>query len=84
MSASEEVGKHRGTNYMFTSRHQDAGQDRNLQLANGSFESMAKFRHLGMTVRNPNLTHERIKSRLNSCNVCYHSVQNLLVFSSPV
>jgi hypothetical protein len=38
---------------------------------------MAEFRHLGMTVTNPNLTHERIKSTLYSCSACYHSVQNL-------
>jgi hypothetical protein len=31
-----------------------------------------------MTVTNKNLIQEEIKRRLNSGNVCYHSVQNLL------
>jgi hypothetical protein len=29
---------------------------------------------------NQNVIHDKIKSRLNSGNVCYHSVQNLLSF----
>jgi hypothetical protein len=33
---------------------------------------------LGMTVTNQNLIDDEIKSRLNSGNACYHSVQNLL------
>jgi len=33
-----------------------------------------------MTVTNHNCIHEEIKSRLNSGNACYHSVQNLLCF----
>jgi hypothetical protein len=37
-----------------------------------------KFKYLGMTVANQNLIEEKIKRRLNSGNICYHSVQNLL------
>jgi hypothetical protein len=33
---------------------------------------------LGTAVTNQNCIHEEIKSRLDSRNVCYHSVQNLL------
>jgi hypothetical protein len=39
---------------------------------------MAKFRYLGTTVTNQNLTQEDIERRLNSGNACCHSVQNLL------
>jgi hypothetical protein len=49
-----------------------------MQIANRSFENVAQFRYLGMTVTNHNLIQEGIKKRLNSGNVCYHSVQNLL------
>jgi hypothetical protein len=33
---------------------------------------------LGTTVTNQNFIHEEIKSRLNSGNACYHSIQSLL------
>jgi hypothetical protein len=72
------------TNYILLSGYQNPGQNRNLKTANRFFENLAKFRHLGMTVTNKNLICEEIKSRLNSGNVCYHSGQKLIVFSSAV
>jgi hypothetical protein len=39
---------------------------------------MAKFKYLGTTATNQNLFDEEIKSRLNTGNACYHSVQKLL------
>jgi hypothetical protein len=39
---------------------------------------MCQFKYLGTTVTNQNLIQKEIKRRLNSGNVCYHSVQNLL------
>jgi hypothetical protein len=40
--------------------------------------NVAKFRYLKITVTEQNSFHEGIKSKLNSGNVCYHSVQNRL------
>jgi hypothetical protein len=64
--------------YMLLSRHQNAGKNHDIRTGNRCSENVAQFRYLGKTITNQNLIHEEIKRRLNSGNVCYHSVQNLL------
>jgi hypothetical protein len=68
------------TKYMLVSRHQNVGQNRNIKIANRSFENVSQLKYLETIVINQNLMQE-IKWRLNFGNACYHSVQNLL--SSP-
>jgi hypothetical protein len=81
IGASKEVGLEvnaEKTKYMLLSRHQNAGQNRNIKIGDRSFENVAQFKYLGTTVTNKNLIQEEIKRRLNSGNACYHSVQNPL------
>jgi hypothetical protein len=66
------------TKYMLLSRHQNAGQNHDISLANRSFDNVAQFKYLGTTVTNQNLIQEAIKRRQNLGNACYHSVQKLL------
>jgi hypothetical protein len=64
--------------YMIVSRHQKSGQNQNIRIANKSFENVAKFKYLGTTLTYQNDIHDEIRSRLNSGNANYNSVQNLL------
>jgi hypothetical protein len=68
------------TKYMIMSRHQNSRQNQNLRIANELFVKVAKFQYLGTTLTNQNDIHDEIKSRLNSGNICSHSVQNLFFF----
>jgi hypothetical protein len=63
---------------MLLSRLQNVGLNRDIRIANKSFENVSQFKYLGTTVTNQNLIQEEIKMILNSGNACYHSVQNLL------
>jgi hypothetical protein len=53
-------------------------QKHGIKVANRSFEDVAKFKYLGTTLTEQNCMHDEIKSRLNSGNAYYHSVQSLL------
>jgi hypothetical protein len=55
-----------------------AGQKHSIKMANTCFEGVANFKYLGTTLTDQNCIHEEIKSRVNSGNACYHSVQSLL------
>jgi hypothetical protein len=72
LDASKEV-----TKYMLM-LSEKAGQKHSITIANRSFESVTKFKYLGTTLTDQNCMQEEIKSRLNSRNACYHSVQSLL------
>jgi hypothetical protein len=55
---------------MIMSRHPYLGHNENTRIAKKSFEKMAKFKYLGMILKNQNDIH--------SGNACYYSVHNLL------
>jgi hypothetical protein len=55
---------------MLLSRQQNAGQNRDIEIADRSFENVSQLKHLGTRVTNQNLTQEEIKSRFNSGNAC--------------
>jgi hypothetical protein len=70
--ASKEVGLEVNVEkmkFMLVSRHQNAGQNQEIQRTNRTFEYVSQFRYLGTTVTSPNLIQEEIKKkkkRLNS------------------
>jgi hypothetical protein len=63
---------------MLLSRCQNTGQTQSIKIANRSFEDVANFKYLGTTLTDQNCIHEEVKSRINSGNACYHSVQSPL------
>jgi len=81
VAASKETGLETNadkTKYMFMHRDQNTGRSHKINTDNQSFEMVEQFKYLGKTLTNQKSIQEEIKSRLNSGNVCYHSVQNLL------
>jgi ABC-type siderophore export system fused ATPase/permease subunit len=43
------------TKYMLPSRHQNAGQNHDIKIANTAFKNVAQFKYLETTVTNQNL-----------------------------
>jgi hypothetical protein len=81
LEASRDIGLEinvEKTKYIIMSRHQNSGYNQNIRIANELFENVAKFKYLVKTLTNQNDISDEIKSRLNSGNACYYSVQNRL------
>jgi hypothetical protein len=80
LDTSKEVGLQvnpEKTKYMLMSRYQKVGKSITQKYRKGSFKEVAKCRYLGTKLTNQNCMREEIKSRLNSGNACYRSVQIL-------
>jgi hypothetical protein len=81
IDASKEVGLEvnaEKTKYVFLPRHQNAGQNRDINIGNRCFSNVTQFKYFGMAPTNQNFMQDEIKRRWNSGNACYHSFQNLL------
>jgi len=63
---------------MAMSWDQNAGKNHNIKVDNKSFERVDEFKYLGTILMKQNSIQEKIKTRLNSENTCYQSVQNPL------
>jgi hypothetical protein len=48
------------TKYMLLSHHQNAEQNHNIKIGDRSFENVAQFKYLGMTVTHQNLIADEI------------------------
>jgi hypothetical protein len=57
IKSSKEIGLEINvdkTKYMLLSRHQNVGKNRDIKIANRSFEKVSQFKYLGTTVTNQN------------------------------
>jgi hypothetical protein len=64
IDASKEVGLEinvEKTKYMLLSRHLIAGKNRDIELANRSFENVSQFKYLGTTVTNQTLFRRKLR-----------------------
>jgi len=66
------------TTYMVMSREQNAERSHSIKTDIGSFKRVEEFKYSRTALTNQNSIQEGIKSKLESGNAGYHSVQNLL------
>jgi hypothetical protein len=81
LDAGKEVGLEvnpEKTKYMLRTPYQKAGHIHCTKKANSSFQDVVPLKYLGRNLTDQNYMLEEIKSRLNSGNACYHSVQSIL------
>jgi hypothetical protein len=71
------------TKYMLMSRSQKIRQKHSVKIANRFFEDVREFKYLGAALTDQNCMLEVVRSKLNSGNACYHSVQSLLSCRLP-
>jgi hypothetical protein len=65
LDASMEIGLEvntEKTEYMFTSEHQNTGQNHNVKVASKSLKTVANLQYLGTTVTSQNCIHEEIRA----------------------
>jgi hypothetical protein len=63
------------TEYVLLSRHQNAGQNRDINIGNRCFENVEQLGYLGTTITKETPIQEELKRKLRSGDACYHSVQ---------
>jgi hypothetical protein len=64
---------------MLLSHCQKVGQRHSIKIGSRSFEDVAEFKYLGTALTDQNCIHIKFKSRLNSGNACYYSVQSCVI-----
>jgi hypothetical protein len=57
---------------MLLYRHQNVGQNRDIKIANRSFENASQLKYLGTIATNQNFIENEMKRRLNCGNSWYH------------
>jgi hypothetical protein len=65
IDATKEVGLEINvdkTKYMLLSHHQNVGQNRDIKIANRSFENVSQFKYLVTTVTNQNLIRRKLRA----------------------
>ena len=81
VAASKKIGLEvnaEKTEYMVMYWDQNAGRSYNVKTDNSFFEGVEEFKYFGTTLTDKNFIQEEINSRLNSGNICYHSVYKRL------
>jgi hypothetical protein len=61
---------------MSVPHYQNAGQTREMKIANRSFEDLSQFKYSGRRVTHQNLMQKEIKRRVTSGHACSHKDYN--------